>query len=421
MCISLAAGIYRSTKQKAAAAVKLLMDSRKKRRGFTSESRTKRTGLWDPSTPNGKCKLKKAFPTYVGYNEVMFTTELLELILSFVDEGTLLLAQRVCGYWHNLITSSHMLQCKLFFKQPALRTWTNLTPNPFLGLVFYKWRVNIENQTTTLEHRSKEYESKVLASWHVLAIRWEGYKEHHSRQAYEGLPDVDTWSSPLADGPICHPRASWRRMFACQPASGSPLDHPSIDTLEPDDPWMPLIQPWPVLTDFAGADAGPWPIAYFKAMLPFLNAESMALNAARMLYGTSERATAQMRVSWGPLTVTTPTPVDMDTFMFQPGGPTARMMSSNARARGVFLREGQDVVFSRVEGFSMGRSSHRVLDLASQMTWFVNYWPHADHLAWRATALGPAKGAGLGRVRIENIPASPARDAHMWTLSSDGP
>ncbi|KAM0286924.1 hypothetical protein ACHAQH_000608 [Verticillium albo-atrum] len=356
---------------------------------------------------------------FSGFRVVTWNWELLENCLLFVDERTLLLAQRVDRYWYSVIKESHRLRCKLFFEQSKVKTWANIHPNPLLELVFHKWKVEVQRQVTNLSHTSDDLESKVLASWHILAIRWEGFKENHDRQRREPFSDIDLWDTPLPDGPVGRPGASWRRMLACQPNSFPCLDHPPIDALDYGDPWRPLIHSWPLLTEFTGSDVGPWPAAQFDAMAPFLEAETMARNAARLLQGTGAGETAQLRASWGPVTVRAPA-VERDWFMFRPGAPTARMVSTGARSEGLTLREGEDVVFSYLEGLAAGKMAYRVLDLASQMTWLVTYWQHGEYLAWRSTVLGPARGDGLGRKRKRGVQSSVRRGLRSRTIESDG-
>ncbi|EGY23014.1 uncharacterized protein VDAG_04452 [Verticillium dahliae VdLs.17] len=342
---------------------------------------------------------------FTGFKLVTLTWELLENILLFVDEKTLLLAQRVNKYWRSVIQGSPSLRCRLFFEPSRPRTWANIHPNPLLGLVFHNWRVEVQHQMTHLRHTSRQMRSKVLASWHIIAIRWEGFQENHDHKtrgltSSRPLPSQDTmdlWDPPWPDGPVGRKDASWRRMLACQPSSLPQLLHPHTEGLARNDPWKPLIRHWPLLTEFLGCDRGPWPAAQFTAMAPFLNAEYLAHNAARLLHGTDGRETVQLRLSWGPIEVRAP-PVERDWFMFRPGAPAARMVSTGARSGGLVLHEGEDMVFSWLEGFVTEKMTYRVLDLASQMIWAVTYWQQGEYLVWRSAPMGPAKGTGLGRI-----------------------
>ncbi|CRK13599.1 hypothetical protein BN1723_010095 [Verticillium longisporum] len=162
---------------------------------------------------------------FTGFKLVTLTWELLENILLFVDEKTLLLAQRVNKYWRSVIQGSPSLRCRLFFEPSRPRTWANIHPNPLLGLVFHNWRVEVQHQMTHLRHTSRQMRSKVLASWHIIAIRWEGFQENHDHKtrgltSSRPLPSqdaMDLWDPPWPDGPVGRKDASWRRMLACQP------------------------------------------------------------------------------------------------------------------------------------------------------------------------------------------------------------
>lgn len=66
------------------------------------------------------------------------TPELLELILSFLPLRSLLLSQRTCKQWHNLISTSPTLQTLLYFQsspRPTTPT-TSFTLNPLLTSAF---------------------------------------------------------------------------------------------------------------------------------------------------------------------------------------------------------------------------------------------------------------------------------------------
>lgn len=65
------------------------------------------------------------------------TTELLELTLSFLSPHALLLAQRTCRTWHNLITTSPTLQTALFLCASASQfPHSSYTLNPLLTSAF---------------------------------------------------------------------------------------------------------------------------------------------------------------------------------------------------------------------------------------------------------------------------------------------
>ncbi|KAK5725292.1 hypothetical protein LTR17_013055 [Elasticomyces elasticus] len=77
--------------------------------------------LWKTSTPIMVARVTPAA------DAALAITELLESILVRVDAKTLLLSQRVCHKWRDVIEGSHVLQQKLFLRPATLAEATNLS------------------------------------------------------------------------------------------------------------------------------------------------------------------------------------------------------------------------------------------------------------------------------------------------------
>jgi hypothetical protein len=77
------------------------------------------------------------FVTNAIMDAVLGTLEMVEAILLQTDLKTLLLVQRVCKSWHNIVTRSPWIQKRLFF-QPDFEAKTRRI-NPLLGQYFRPW------------------------------------------------------------------------------------------------------------------------------------------------------------------------------------------------------------------------------------------------------------------------------------------
>ncbi|KAK7179566.1 hypothetical protein DPSP01_003650 [Paraphaeosphaeria sporulosa] len=141
-----------------------------------------------------------ADPAYTA--QPLHTPELLELILSFLPPHALLLAQRTCKTWHNLITASPTLQTALFLRASASQSPdASYTLNPLLKSAF------------PFILSPKELERAQQApDWDVL---W-GDVDVPAQEEATVKPFVYSQLNRRRDA-FKRKEASWRRMHLCDP------------------------------------------------------------------------------------------------------------------------------------------------------------------------------------------------------------
>ena len=138
-------------------------------------------------------------------NAVFLTTELLENILGFLPMRDLLLAQRVCRKWRDVITENTRLQQNLFLEAER-------------PTVAWKWsnagREYRLDRLPELPESEPRYEDKVTFTATLNEMLLDGGDQFESSTAECGigeifhLRDMACWR---------HKPGSWRRMFVTQP------------------------------------------------------------------------------------------------------------------------------------------------------------------------------------------------------------
>lgn len=152
-------------------------------------------------------------------NAVFSTTELLENILLHLPMKTLLLAQRTCLNWRDVIKRSKPLQQALFFKPREVKVFWKLDKK-------HEKLVKISKEEYS-QGPSEEVFQSAIANPLLEALRsspsgdaWFSCYE----EAYEGLAGLVTFS---AQSSAARPEASWRKMSVAQ-ASRGPVDYSVI-------------------------------------------------------------------------------------------------------------------------------------------------------------------------------------------------
>ena len=161
---------------------------------------------------------------------VLGTIELLEAILLHLDIRTLLTsAQRVCITWHDLTTSSPLLQRRLFLTpspSPSTPTYTRppYTPNPLLVWAFPCFFPSPRTTPSTLQMNPNTH-------WHsTSSIPYPGCMPPPAHYGFlpagliasnedktEYLPMADTRDGRRRHYACVRAGASWRRMLLSQP------------------------------------------------------------------------------------------------------------------------------------------------------------------------------------------------------------
>ncbi|KAK8856713.1 F-box domain-containing protein [Apiospora arundinis] len=190
-----------------------------------------------PLTQGGRSALADP-PTATARYQVLHTHELLEAILAGCgDMRAVLLAQRVCAFWRDVIRSSSLLQCMLYFEAiPPFGPDEGLSPeelrasftiNPLLCHYFPHWL-----QYHRRKHSRQPPES-CISDQGVITLAPQPICDGDNQNgggSEASLDEVCADSANLATParPLFPPErrdaftragASWRRMLVCQPAS----------------------------------------------------------------------------------------------------------------------------------------------------------------------------------------------------------
>lgn len=157
--------------------------------------------------------------------QVLSTPELLETILLYLDQASLLTsALRINHLFHSLITNSPSLQEHLFLRARRPRRWDSLLANP---LVFATLPVRFYYQELVSERRFRRdpdpgpvpgpgrHKDRNVKGDDSPTTGLDVYRRIGPRVG-EGVVD-DRRSDWDLDDPFTRPEASWRRMLAVQP------------------------------------------------------------------------------------------------------------------------------------------------------------------------------------------------------------
>lgn len=137
-------------------------------------------------------------------SEVFGNTELLERILLRVNDlKTLLLAQRVCREWRNIINTNNKLQKKLYF-MPA----EDFEEVMSLGMVGAETLVCGYNM-------AGPYEDREISVLNTLLITHDGHQDGVSDEAFEMKLSHQILPETIS---ARRGKSSWERMYLCQPA-----------------------------------------------------------------------------------------------------------------------------------------------------------------------------------------------------------
>lgn len=157
---------------------------------------------------------------YIMAHTVLLDPSLLYIVLIHLPQRDLLLSQRVCRTWHDLISSSRVLQAALFF-QPDAETAEMDTasgsegasiavhPNPLLKMRFPAFFDEKTHSNSTSPRALKGKPDSNLGPW--ASTHWHGGCSKTDYAAKDGIHSECMAAYTRAE-------ASWRRMIPCKPA-----------------------------------------------------------------------------------------------------------------------------------------------------------------------------------------------------------
>ncbi|KAJ5116233.1 hypothetical protein N7456_000581 [Penicillium angulare] len=126
--------------------------------------------------------------------KVIFTTEILENVLLHLDQNSLLIsAQRVCRYWHDVVSSSQSLQKHLFLQPDWNRS--DRTINKLLAETFPPWFP----QGPTERRHSNKTQINTIDGYHGTIFETLPIALRHKNKSFR------------------YENATWRRMLVQQP------------------------------------------------------------------------------------------------------------------------------------------------------------------------------------------------------------